>query len=42
MQKVTDMKILIIYHSEHHQNTEKIAKAMYTALTTDGINKRRL
>ncbi|MBM3709672.1 MAG: flavodoxin [Actinobacteria bacterium] len=22
------MKILIIYHSEHHQNTEKIAKAM--------------
>ena len=22
------MKVLIIYHSEHHQNTEKIAKAM--------------
>jgi len=22
------MKILIIYHSEHHQNTEKIAKVM--------------
>ncbi len=22
------MKILIIYHSEHHQNTEKIAKAI--------------
>jgi len=22
------MKVLIIYHSEHHQNTEKIAKVM--------------
>ena len=29
------MKVLIIYHSEHHQNTEKIAKAMATKIATE-------
>ena len=26
------MKVLIIYHSEHHQNTEKVARAMATKI----------
>ena len=29
------MKVLIIYHSEHHQNTEKIAKAMAAKIGAD-------
>jgi flavodoxin len=29
------MKVLIIYHSEHHLNTEKIAKAMATKIDTE-------
>jgi flavodoxin len=29
------MKVLIIYHSEHHQNTEKIAKAMAAKIDVD-------
>jgi len=31
------MKILIIYHSEHHQNTEKIAKVMAMRVGADII-----
>lgn len=29
------MKVLIIYHSEHHQNTEKIARAMAAKIGAD-------
>ena len=29
------MKVLIIYHSEHHGNTKKIAKAMAEKVGTD-------
>ena len=29
------MKILIIYHSEHHQNTEKIARVMAEKINAD-------
>jgi len=33
------MKVLIIYHSEHHQNTEKIAKAMAEKIGTEVIKE---
>ena len=29
------MKVLIIYHSEHHQNTEKIARTMATKIEAE-------
>ncbi|MGZ5511487.1 MAG: flavodoxin domain-containing protein, partial [Nitrososphaeraceae archaeon] len=29
------MKVLIIYHSEHHQNTEKIARTMATKIESE-------
>jgi len=29
------MKVLIIYHSEHHQNTEKIARVMAAKIDVD-------
>ena len=31
------MKVLIIYHSEHHQNTEKIAKVMAAKVGAEAI-----
>ncbi|HAJ94678.1 MAG TPA: flavodoxin [Actinobacteria bacterium] len=32
------MKVLIIYHSEHHGNTQKIAKAMAEKINADVLN----
>ena len=29
------MKVLIIYHSEHHQNTEKVARVMATKIKAE-------
>ena len=34
------MKVLIIYHSEHHQNTEKIAKVMVIKVGADIIKAK--
>ncbi len=34
------MKVLIIYHSEHHQNTEKIAKAMASKIGAEVKNAK--
>ncbi|MGZ8887674.1 MAG: flavodoxin family protein [Nitrososphaeraceae archaeon] len=34
------MRVLIIYHSEHHQNTEKIAKAMAAKIGADVRNSK--
>jgi flavodoxin len=36
------MKVLIIYHSEHHQNTEKIAKAMASKIGAEVKSARDL
>lgn len=32
------MKVLIVYHSEHHGNTQKIAKAMAKKINADVLN----
>jgi len=32
------LKVLIIYHSEHHGNTQKIAKAMAEKINADILN----
>jgi len=36
------MKVLIIYHSEHHQNTEKIAKAMAIKVGAEAIEAKNI
>jgi flavodoxin len=36
------MKVLIIYHSEHHGNTEKIAKAISSALDAKLIKSQNI
>jgi flavodoxin len=34
------MKVLIIYHSEHHQNTEKIARTMAAKIEAELIEAK--
>ena len=34
------MRVLIIYHSEHHQNTEKIARTMATKIEAELIEAK--
>ncbi len=36
------MKTLVIYHSEHHGNTEKIAKTISTALNTELLRSQNI
>ncbi|KPJ82164.1 MAG: hypothetical protein AMS17_19100 [Spirochaetes bacterium DG_61] len=36
------MKVLIIYHSEHHGNTEKIAKVISSALDAELIKSQNI